>query len=133
VVSRKALKEVQLEKRACVVCQQECKDGDLIDLNLEPERIELMRRAVIERRKKKEKKEEGDEEVKPRKLVKEDAHIGAMDRLSGEFRDVIRNRGSRLVSIQISRRSSRRSKRRRTGRTTPTWSKRRSRPDSLSL
>jgi hypothetical protein len=34
VVSRKALKEVQIEKRACVVCQQECKEDDLIDLNL---------------------------------------------------------------------------------------------------
>ncbi len=56
VVSRKALKEVKLEERACVVCQEKCKEEDLIDLNLEPERIELMRRALIERRKKKEKK-----------------------------------------------------------------------------
>lgn len=58
-----------------------------------------MRKALMERRKKKEKKEEGEEEVKPRKLLKEDMHVGVMDRLGGEFRDVIRNRGSKTFSI----------------------------------
>lgn len=95
MVSRKALKEVKLENRACVVCQQEYKEDDLIDLNQEPERLEHLRKALIEKRKKKEKKEEGEEDPKPRKIVKEDAHLGVMDRLGGEFRDVIRNRDSK--------------------------------------
>lgn len=56
VVSRKALKEVKLDSRACVVCQQEFKEEDLIDLNQEPERLEFQRKALIERRRKKEKK-----------------------------------------------------------------------------
>lgn len=83
-----------------------------------------MRRAIIERRKKKEKKEEGEEEARPRKLVKEDAHVGVMDRLAGEFRDVIRNRGSKTLSIQTSKKFSR-SSRRPTGSKTHTWWKKR--------
>jgi hypothetical protein len=58
MVSRKALKEVQLEKKACIVCQKEYNHGELIDLNLEPEYLEHMRRALIEKKKKREKKEE---------------------------------------------------------------------------
>jgi predicted RNA-binding protein YlxR (DUF448 family) len=96
-VSRKALKEVKLESRACVVCQQEYKVDDLIDLNQEPERLEFLRKALIEKRRKKEKREDGEEEEKTRKLVKEDFPIGVMDRLGGEFRDVIRHRQSRIA------------------------------------
>jgi hypothetical protein len=132
VVSRKALKEVKLEQRACVVCQQPYREEDLIDLNLEPDRLELMRKALIERRKKKTKPEEDEEDAKPRKLVKEDAHLGVMDRLSGEFRDVIRTRESNSLPTQTSKGSSRRRRKTRTGSRTPTLSKT-SRNDSNSL
>lgn len=49
----------------------------------------------------KKEKKEVEEEVKeePTKLVKEDFHIGALDRLGGEFRDVIRSRSSNDGSI----------------------------------
>ena len=52
-VSRKALKEVQLDRKACIICQEEYKSSDLIDLNLEPEQLGHMRRALIEKRRKK--------------------------------------------------------------------------------
>jgi hypothetical protein len=41
-----------------VVCQQPYQDKDLIDLNLEAEKIEFMRTALIERKKKRERKQE---------------------------------------------------------------------------
>ena len=58
MVSKKALKEVKLEKRACVVCEKPCTAEDFIDLNLEAEVLEVMRRVLIEKKKKKEKKVE---------------------------------------------------------------------------
>ena len=94
MVSRKALKEVKLEKKACIVCQTEYKPSELIDLNLDPEPIEHMRKALIEKRARKERKEHEEVKEEPTKLVKEDFHMGALDRLGGEFRDVIRSRSS---------------------------------------
>lgn len=58
MVSKKALKEVKLEKKACVVCEKSCRPEDFIDLNLEAEVLEAMRRVLIEKKKKKEKKVE---------------------------------------------------------------------------
>jgi hypothetical protein len=42
-----------------------------------------MRKALIEKKKKKEKKEEEEVKDTTRKLVKEDMHIGVLDRLGG--------------------------------------------------
>ena len=56
-----------------------------------------MRKILIERKKKRDRTNEGeDKEAKDelKKKVKTDAHINSLDRLSGEFRDVIRSRSS---------------------------------------
>jgi hypothetical protein len=68
----------------------------LIDLNLDGEKIEHLRKSLIEKKKKRERKHDDEDEVKDPlgKKVKTDAHISALDRLGGEFRDVIRARGS---------------------------------------
>ena len=38
-ISRKALKEVKTESQVCVVCQSPYEDKDVIDLNLEGEKL----------------------------------------------------------------------------------------------
>ena len=70
-------------------------------MNLEGELLVNTRKALIQMRKKKEKKEQPKEEIdgKPTKKVKTDMHINTLDRLGGEFRDVIRARESKLFLI----------------------------------
>ena len=100
MISRKALKEVKNESQVCVVCQKEYQDKDIIDLNLEGEKLEIMRKILLERKRKRKRDranegedKEGKDDLK--KKVKTDVHINPLDRLSGEFRDVIRSRSSK--------------------------------------
>jgi len=104
MISRKALKEVKNESQVCVVCQKEYQDKDIIDLNLEGEKLEIMRKILLERKRKRKRDranegedKEGKDDLK--KKVKTDVHISPLDRLSGEFRDVIRSKNSKCYLI----------------------------------
>lgn len=60
-----------------------------------------MRKILIERKKKRDRVQEGDGDEKDelKKKVKTDVHLNSLDRLSGEFRDVIRSRNSNYLLI----------------------------------
>ena len=99
VFSKKALQEVGTEnEKKCVVCQKPYSSDDLIDLNMDTAHAEYKRKCLLEKKNKKEKKPEEEVKGEPRKMVKIDPHINAMDRLTGEFRDVIRQRESNILS-----------------------------------
>jgi hypothetical protein len=99
ILSRKAFKEVQVVKedtkaKKCIVCMTEYQDKDVIDLSLDGAELERKRVDLLEKNLKAKKPTEENIEVlgEPIKKRKLDVHLNTIERLDGEFRDVIRER-----------------------------------------
>ena len=97
--------KIEEKSQKCIICEIEYEQKDLIDLNLEGSEIEKKKKEILKKQLKKLIEKEGEKTElgnigEPKKRVKkEDMYVSSLDRLGGEFRDVVRDRSSKLFLI----------------------------------